>query len=70
MLSPCLIPTLNTMDVSNLPVMSLTMLLLYICLIVERSLGGTPYFPSMDISSAWLEVSKALNRSEKADGFF
>ena len=39
------------------------MLLLYIFLIDEDSLGGAPYFPSMEMISALLEVSKALNMS-------
>ena len=52
MLSPCLTPTLNSMDVSTLPMMSLTKLLSYMHLIAERSIGGAPYFPSLVMSSA------------------
>ena len=54
------------MDVSILPMMSLTTLLLYMCLIADHSLGGAPYFPSMATINEWLEVSKALTRSENA----
>ena len=46
-ISPCLTPTFKSMDVSTLPMIILTMLLLYMHLIVEHSLGGAPYFPSM-----------------------
>ena len=49
---PCLTPTLNSMDVSTLPMMSLTILLSYMCLIADHSLGGEPYFPSMAMISA------------------
>ena len=66
MLSPCLTPTLNSMNVSNLPTTSLTMLLLYMLLIADNSLGGAPNFPSMAMSNACLEVSKAPNRSTNA----
>ena len=59
----CLALTLRSMDVSILPMMSLTTLLLYMGLIAEHSLGGAPYFTSMEISNAWLEVSNALTRS-------
>ena len=52
MLYPCLTPTLNYMDVYNLPMMSLNMLLSYMNLIAERSLGGAPYFPIMEMGSA------------------
>ena len=52
MLYLCLTPNLNSMDVSNLPMMSLTVLLLYMSLIAECSLGGAPYFHSMAMSSA------------------
>ena len=38
-MSPCLTPTLKAMDVSILPMMSLTTLLLYMRLIAEHSLG-------------------------------
>ena len=51
------------MDVSILMIMSLTILLLYICLIDDHSIEGAPYFPSMEIISAWFEVSKAFNKS-------
>ena len=47
MLSPCLTPTLNSMDISTFPMMRLTILLSYMRLIAERSLLGAPYFPSM-----------------------
>ena len=67
---PCCIlfltPTLNSIDVFTLKIMSLTMLLSYMRLIAERSLEGTPYFPSMASSSAGLELSKALTRSTNA----
>ena len=52
MLSPCLTPTFKSMDVSTLPMMRLHMLLLYMRLIAERSLGDAPYFTSMKMSSA------------------
>ena len=39
MLSPCLTPTLNSMDVSTFPMMSLTKLLSYMRSVAERSLG-------------------------------
>ena len=44
MLSTCLTPTLKLMDVSTLTMMILTIILLYMCLISENSLGGAPYF--------------------------
>ena len=47
MLSPCLTPTLNSMDVSTFLMVSLNVLLSYMRLIAECSLGGAPYFPSM-----------------------
>ena len=37
-------------------------MLLYMCFIADHSLGGAPYFPSMTLSSVWLEVSKAFTR--------
>ena len=52
MLSPCLNPNLNSMDVSTLTMMRLTTLFSYMLLIAERSFGGAPYFPSMAIISA------------------
>ena len=52
MLYPCLTPTLKSMDVSTLPIMILAMILLYIRLIDEHSLGGAPYFTSMVMISA------------------
>ena len=61
-LYPCLIPTLKTIYVSIFMMMRLTLLLLYINLIADDILGGAPYFPSMAMSSAWLEVSKDLDR--------
>ena len=39
------------------------MLLSYMRFIVDNSLWGEPYFPKMAMSSAWLEVSQALNGS-------
>ena len=45
MLSPCLTPTLKSMDISTLPMMIWTMILLYMRLIAEHSLWGAPYFP-------------------------
>ena len=52
MLSPCFTPTFKSMDVSTLPMVSFTILLVYMCLIAECSIGGAPYFPSMEMSSA------------------
>ena len=69
MLYPCLVPTLKSMDVSILPMMRLTMLFSYMCLISEHSLGGAPYFPIMAMSIVWLEVSKSLTRSANATYF-
>ena len=66
MLSPCLTTTLKSMYVSTLTMMRLTMLLLYMRLIAERSIGGAPYFSSMAMISEWLEVPKALTRSANA----
>ena len=66
MLSPCLTPILMSMDVSILLMMSLTTLLSYMYSIAEHSLGWAPYFPSIVMISAWLEVSKMLTRSENA----
>ena len=51
MLSPFLTPTLKSMDASTLPMMSLTMFLLYMRLISEHILGGAPYLHSMAMSS-------------------
>ena len=51
MLSPCLTTTLRSMYVSTLTMMSLTILLLFMRLIAEYSLGGASYFPSMAMSS-------------------
>ena len=62
-MSPCLTPTLKSMDFSTFPMMILTMLFLYMRLISEYSLGGEPYFPSMAMINAWLGVSKSLTRS-------
>ena len=62
-LSPCLTPTLKSVDHQTFLMMSLTMLLLCMRLIGEHSLGGAPYFPSMEMISALLEGSKALNMS-------
>ena len=56
MLSTCLTPTLKSMNVSTLPMMSLPTLLSYVCLISEHSLGGAPFFTGMAMSNAWLEV--------------
>ena len=66
MMYPCLKPTLKSLDVSILTMMSLTATFSYTCLIPEHSLGGAPYLPSMEISSAWLEVYKELTRSINA----
>ena len=52
MLSNFLTPTFNSMDVSTLPMMSLTMLLFYMHFFADHSLGGAPYFPSMEMSNA------------------
>ena len=43
-----------------------TTLLSYMRLIAEHSIGGATYFPSMAMSNTWLEVSKALSRSENS----
>ena len=51
MLSPCLTPTLKSMDVSTLPMMILTLILLYMRLIADHNLRGKPYFPSMEMIS-------------------
>ena len=51
MLCLCLTPTLKSMDISTLPMMGLNILLLYMRLIAEHSLGGAPYFPSMAMIS-------------------
>ena len=40
------------------------MILSYMRLIDERSLGGAPHFPIMAMSSAFLEVPKSLTKSE------
>ena len=69
MLYPCLTHNLKSMDVSILPMTILTKLLSYMRLIYEHSLGGALYFPIMTMSSAWLEVSKALTRSVNATYF-
>ena len=45
MMFPCLTPTLKSIYVSILMMMSLTTLLSYMSLIVDHSVGGTPYFP-------------------------
>ena len=66
MLSPCLTPNLNSMDVSILPMMILTTIFLYMRLIAKHSLGVAPYFPKLAMSNALLEVSKALTRSVNA----
>ena len=67
MISPCLTPTLKSMYVSIFLMMSLTTLLPYMRFIAEHSLGGAPYFTSMDMSSAWLEVSKNLDNDANAN---
>ena len=56
---PCLTSTF-------LPMMTLNTYLLYMRLIDKHSHGGAPYFPSMTMSNVWLEVSKALTRSDNA----
>ena len=61
MMYPCLARTLKSMDVLILRMMSLATLL-----IAEHSLGGAPYFTSMAMINAWLEVSKSLNRYENS----
>ena len=66
MMSPYLTPTLKSMDVSTLLMMSLTMHFLYMRFIDEHSLGGAPYFPSMAMGNAFLEVSNSLTRSVNA----
>ena len=43
MLSPCLTTTLKLMDVYTLQIISLPILLLYMSLIAERSIGGAQY---------------------------
>ena len=63
MLYPCLEGTLKWIDVYTLPIMRLTMILLYLCLIADHSIGGAPYFTNMTMTSAWLEVSKDLTKS-------
>ena len=50
------------MDVSIFLIKRLNTLLLCMRLIAENNLGGTPYFTSMGMSSACLEVSKAFIR--------
>ena len=45
MMYPFLNSTLKSMDVSILTMMRLTIILLYMRLIDENSLGGAPYFP-------------------------
>ena len=52
MMSPYLTPNLKSMDVSTLPMMSMTMISLYMRLIDENCIGGAPYFPSMAMSHA------------------
>ena len=65
-MSTCLTPTLESMDVSILTMIILTTFLSYINFLAEHSLGGAPYFPSMEMSNAWLDVSKTLPRSANA----
>ena len=65
-LSPCFTLILKSMDVSTVLMIRLTVLFSYIRLIAEHILTDAPYFPSMAMSSAWLEVSKALTRSVNA----
>ena len=45
---------------------SLTTILFYMSFMAEYSLGGAPYFTSMAMSNAWLEVLKVLTRSVNA----
>ena len=52
MMSPCLTPTLKSLDVSTLPMMVLTMLLSYMCLIAERSLESMYHCSSISKISA------------------
>ena len=63
MLSPCFTPTSKDIEVSILPIINLTLLLLYICLIAEHSFGGQPYLRRISIKMMWFEVSKDLTRS-------
>ena len=65
-MSPCFTPTLKSIYVSILTMMSFNTPLLNMRLIAENILGGGPYFPSLAMSSAWLEASKALYRSANA----
>ena len=67
MISPCLTPNLRSIYVSILPMISLNTLLSYMRLITEHSIGRAPYFPSMAMSSVWLEVLKNFTRSVNAN---
>ena len=49
--------------------MRLNTILSYIRSVAENSLRGAPYFTSMEMISAWLEVLKALNRSSNTTHF-
>ena len=63
-LYPCFTPTSKVMEMSIFPIISLTLLSVYIILIAEHNLGGQPYFFSISTISLWLEVSNALTRSK------
>ena len=56
MLYNFLTPNLKSMDFSILPMTSLTTILSCVCLMDKNSLGGAPYFPSMEMSSAWFDI--------------
>ena len=58
-------PTSKVIEVSILPIINLTLLLMHIHLIAEHSFGGQPYLRRISIKRMWFEVSKALNRSAK-----
>ena len=62
-LSHCFTPTSKGMDMSIFPIISLTLLSVYILLIAENNLGGQPYFFNISNISLRLEASNALARS-------
>ena len=66
MLSTLLTPTLNGMDVSIFPIISLTAMLLYIIMIAEQNRVGATYLDRLVTRSFWLEVSKAFTRYSNA----
>ena len=55
-LSPCFTPTSKGIEVSILPIINLTLLLLYIHLIAEHSFDGQPYLRRISIKMMWFEV--------------